>query len=100
MSDRESETVKTNFGQPLDSLLEDLCNEVGASIGDVDFTIEDWYLQHSWTIKDEKAFAKKIINKIKKDKKFYSAIFDVSTEKRIKDSVEMFLYTYGWNYKD
>lgn len=88
------------YGEPLDSILKDLCEAVNTDYYNMDFTENDWFLKHTWSFQDQINFKNKLINKIKKNKKFYSSMLNVSTDRKIEQSVEMFLFTYGWKYQN
>lgn len=100
MKSEEELIIKTTkYGEPLNSILNDMCKAVNIKLDDVDFTQEDWYLQNSWTMQQEKSFANELFKKVKSNKKLYSKVFKTSTDRSIKHSIEMFLFTYGWKYK-
>lgn len=98
----ESQDLKkplVTYGDPLDSILKDLCDAVEADYYSIDFTEKDWYYQHSWTMQDQIDFKNQLIKKIKNNKKFYSSIVDTSSDRAINKNLEMFLFTYGWKFK-
>jgi hypothetical protein len=97
----EGLTIKkplTTYGEPLDSVLKDLCEAINVDYTTVDFTENDWFLKHTWSFEDHINFKNQLIKKIKKNKKFYSSLINVTTDRNINHSVEMFLFTYGWKF--
>lgn len=88
------------YGEPLDSILKDLCEAVGANYYTMDFSENDWYMSYTWSFEDQKKFEEKLYTKIKKNPKLYSSLFLVSSGKKIKSSIQMFLFTYGWKYQN
>ena len=66
----------------------------------MDFAENDWYFKHTWTMQDQLNFKNKLVKKIKNNKKFYSNIISVKSDKDINTGVEMFLFTYGWKFKE
>jgi hypothetical protein len=98
----ETEGLKPlkEYGASLDSVLKDLCEAVGADYYTMDFAENDWYFKHTWTMQDQLNFKNKLVKKIKNNKKFYSNIISVKSDKDINTGVEMFLFTYGWKFKE
>jgi hypothetical protein len=88
------------YGEPLDSILKDLCEAVNADYYTMDFSENDWYLSHTWSLADQKKFEEKLYTKVKKNPKLYSSLVNVSSSKKIKSSIQMFLFTYGWKYQN
>jgi hypothetical protein len=88
------------YGEPLDSILKDLCEAVNADYYTMDFSQNDWYLSHTWSLADQKKFEEKLYTKVKKNPKLYSSLLHVSSSKKIKNSIQMFLFTYGWKYQN
>lgn len=86
------------YGDPLDSVLKDLCEAVGADYYTTDFEENDWYHKHNWTFKDEAKFTEHLLDKVKKNPKFYRDLFNVQNNRKTKQSIEMFLFNYGWKY--
>jgi hypothetical protein len=86
------------YGDPLDSVLKDLCEAVGADYYTIDFEKSDWYYKHNWTFKQEAIFVKELTSKVKENPKFYRELFDVKNNRKTKQSIEMFLFNYGWKY--
>ena len=44
------------FGAYLTDILREMCRRVGVDYGETDFTKDQWYLDHSWSQKEEEKF--------------------------------------------
>ena len=44
------------FGVYLTGVLQELCKRVGVDFADVDFTRDNWFLEHTWTQRDHNKF--------------------------------------------
>lgn len=77
------------FNKFLDEALIEMCNRVGVDFNKLDFSIPDWFREHSWTVEEEADYRKWLI-KLIRTKGIHKPEFQA----------DMFLLTYGWVAKN
>jgi hypothetical protein len=98
---KNTETDANNFNPVLQEILQEMCRRVNVDYNTVDFTKDRWYMDHSWTLEEEKDFIDWLTKEVLSNKKKYKLIFLATSSKHlIKKSVEWFVLQYGWKYKE
>ena len=67
-----------------------MCEVIGVKYDDIDFESPEWYMKHSWTMKQENEFKEWLDSKLK------------STESAKMRAIKVgcFLMNYGWKIKE
>lgn len=93
----ENDNTKYHLG----IVLEKMCNLVGTTMSEVDFTDDRWYMGHTFTEEQSEEFKKWFVNYLYKNTEAQIAIFNSGrhdTPKReLKNYVNSFYFNYGWS---
>ena len=81
----------------LEEILKEMCNRVGTK--KIDFSQQDWYLQYTWTEKEEEAFRKWLIGYLKKNPKAKKELISYHRINSPKKFADKFIFNYGWKYE-
>ena len=74
-----------------------MCSRVNANPEEIYFKSNDWYLKHTWTIKEQDDFIKWLANFLYTNKKARKLFDMISTSKKSCKQVAIFFaLDYGW----
>jgi len=76
-------------------VLKEMCKRVGADYDTIDFSQDGWYLDHEWTIDEEKDFINWLADKMVKWKYVSKKGFGKYTPKY---QAEKAIWGYSWKY--
>lgn len=79
-----------------------MCSYVDVKYEDVDFSKEDWYLEHTWTKEQEKDFCDWLANEIRTNTKVRNGITThryKPSKENAKKTVMWFNLMWGWKTK-
>jgi hypothetical protein len=81
-------------------VLKKMCHIVNVNYNEINFKSHDWYLHHQWTKDQENKFKKWFIRKLNWNKKMRQSIMNFDSKSNIIETVNWFVFMYGWKYKD
>jgi hypothetical protein len=86
----------------LEKILQQMCKYVNVDRELIDTKQEDWFLQHSWTEKQQNNFKRWLINYLKTHKDAREVIMKFPSSKiaDIKAVAVMFIFEFGWKLKN
>ena len=79
-----------------------MCEMVDVKFEDIDFSKNDWYMEHEWNEETEKEFCDWLINEIRTNNEIRKEITTLPskpTKKRVKETVMWFNLMWGWKTK-
>jgi hypothetical protein len=93
------------LNKTVQEILTEMCKRVGADASTIDFTKEQWFMEYSWTMEEEKAFKEWLRAYLLEDEKrlIEVAKFPKITRnnKKVMDELlDLFMFNYGWRYKE
>ena len=94
--------MKQKMGKHLEFILRDMCSRVGAKFNKIDFKKPNWFMDYTWTQKQEDEFAKWMGDYLYTHKEAQDEVLAsrISTKKLMSKAVMMFLFDYGWSIKN
>jgi hypothetical protein len=83
-------------------VIKEMCNRVGADYDKLDPKKEDWFLEYSWTDKEQDDFAEWMVDYLYRSTDARKAILNrpVKSKPLIRKAVAWFLLDYGWTLKN
>jgi hypothetical protein len=85
------------MNEELKTILNEMCLRVNANPEEIDFKSKDWYLKHTWTIKEQDDFIKWLADFLYTNKKARKLFNMFSSSKKSCNQVAMFFVSdYGW----
>ncbi len=86
----------------LKRIMKEMCKRVGADFNKMNFKKQDWFLEYSWTKENEEKFKKWLMNFLYKNRKAREEIleFPSKNKNKLKNAINMFLFSYGWKLKE
>jgi hypothetical protein len=83
-------------------VIKEMCNRVGADYDKLDPKKEDWYLEYSWTEKEQDDFKEWVVDYLYRSTGARKAIlnFPLKNKTKIRKAVDWFLFDYGWTLKN
>ncbi len=72
-----------------------MCEFVDVNYNDIDFQKDGWYLEHTWTRKDELEFKNWLMNYLE-DSKIRKTIMKYPLKQNIEKFADFFILNYGW----
>ena len=90
------------MNREIEHILKIMCAYAGANFDDIDFTSNDWFLKHSWTIDKQDEFMWWFVDHLYNNKDAREAIckYPRKDKKYLVQVAEMFILNYGWKIKD
>lgn len=90
------------FGPHLSIVLQKMCEYVGADYNKIDFSKENWYSEYSWSEKKQDEFINWMVDYLynnNKARKEILAFSHIKKKSKIRESVNWFVFNYGWAYE-
>lgn len=87
----------------LTAILKKMCSITNAEYTNIDFKREDWFLDHTWTIKQELEFKSWLVKYLKKSAGARKELMNfptLFTKNHLEKVASFFVLTYGWKYRD
>ena len=90
-----------HFTEILETILREMCGRVNTDYDKMDFTKNDWFRQHSWTVEEEKDFIKWMTTYLYNNTKARNELMNITkkNKKNCEEAVRWWIFTYGWTYK-
>ncbi|MDD2260252.1 MAG: hypothetical protein PHO87_04560 [Acholeplasmataceae bacterium] len=91
------QSTMENMTEELKTILNEMCLRVNANPEEIDFKSKDWYLKHTWTIKEQDDFIKWLADFLytnKKARKLFNMFS--SSKKSCNHGAMFFVSDYGW----
>ena len=83
-------------------VLREMCDRVGADADKINFKSNDWFLKNEWTMKEQDRFKEWFIGYLWDNVEARKELLVSSkkNKKTIEKAVDLFLFDYGWRFKD
>lgn len=83
------------------TVLQKMCELVGADYNQIDFKKQGWFLLHTWTNERESEFKTWLTDYFIQNKSAFKEFTQIYySKKNIKRVVEEFTNDYGWKYNE
>jgi len=88
--------------QEIDKIMKMMCEEVGVNFEEMNFKKPGWYLEHSWTEKQENKFKRKLLTYLLDNKEARDGFMETPTDSKLllDLAINSFVMTYGWKVKE
>lgn len=81
-------------------IMDKMCSMAGVKREDIDTSKEDWFLEHSWTAKQDKEFMSWMLKYLENHPSAQSELYGYVASKKINTQrVAYFCLQYGWKIK-
>ena len=93
---------KIKLNKVLKVILTKMCSYVKLDINQLDIDKKDWFMDYSWSIKQEEEFKLWLMSYLKSSSKARDYIMFRNTKDihQLKTCVNSFVLNYGWSYTD
>ncbi len=83
-------------------VLKEMCKRVNAPYDQIDFQQKDWFSKYEWTMDEQADFNEWLVAYLYTNTQARKALLEVPirTKRHIKKAADMFLFQFGWRFKE